>query len=233
LRDISEYSLSTKAAIDENRITKEKTMTALTLFQHGGANPPAADWAKSALVIIDAQNEYVDGNLPLHGLGEAVGEIRKLLVAARADGVPVIHIVHHSSPDSTLFALGSPGAEIIPALAPVDGEKMIAKSLPNAFAGTGLAATLADIAARTGRTEVILTGFMTHMCVSATARAALDLGIKATVIASATATRDLPDPLGGTIPADTVHRTALAEIADRFATVVPDIAAVAKRSAKV
>ncbi|WP_455874940.1 hypothetical protein [Rhizobium yanglingense] len=67
--------------------------------------------------------------------------------------------------------------------------------------------------------------------VSAAARAALDLGIKATVIASAALSRDLPDPLRCRIPAETVHRTALAEIADRFATVVPDIAAIVKRAA--
>ena len=37
----------------------------------------------------------------------------------------------------------------------------------------------------------------------------------------ATASRDLPDPTGGVLPADTIHRAALAAIADRFATVVP------------
>ena len=61
---------------------------------------------------------------------------------------------------------------------------------------------------------------MTHMCVEATARASIDLGFKATVIASATATRPLPDPLGGaSLTADEVQRNALAAIADRFATV--------------
>jgi nicotinamidase-related amidase len=59
------------------------------------------------------------------------------------------------------------------------------------------------------------------MCVEATARGAIDLGLRATVIAGATATRDLADPLtGATIPAAEVHRNALAALADRFATVV-------------
>jgi hypothetical protein len=62
---------------------------------------------------------------------------------------------------------------------------------------------------------------MTHMCVSATVRAALDRGLSSTVAMDATATRDLPDPLGGgDLPAGIVHRAALAAIADRFATVV-------------
>jgi len=63
------------------------------------------------------------------------------------------------------------------------------------------------------------------MCVSASARAALDLKYRSTVVAGATATRDLPDPLGGMIPASVVHRTALSELADRFAIVVKDTAA--------
>ncbi|MEX2691372.1 isochorismatase family protein [Rhizobium mongolense] len=206
-------------------------MVPLTLLQHAGVMPKTADWSKSVVVVIDAQNEYVDGALPLHGIAAPVGEIRKLLDAARRDGIPVIHIVHHAPPGSGLFAICSHGAKIISALTPADGEAVIPKTIPNAFAGTTLAAALASIAEQTGRSDVILVGFMTHMCVSATARAALDLGIKATVIASAAMSRDLPDPLGGMIPAEIVHRTALAEIADRFATVVPDIAAIVKQAA--
>ena len=59
------------------------------------------------------------------------------------------------------------------------------------------------------------------MCVEATARAAIDLGFTAAVVAAATATRDLPDPLdGATISAAEVQRNALAAIGDRFATVL-------------
>jgi len=99
------------------------------------------------------------------------------------------------------------------------GEPVLPKGLPNAFAGTALEARLRE----TGRRELILAGFMTHMCISSTARAALDLGYRTTVVAGATATRDLPDPIGpGTVPAADVQRAALAALADRFAVVVPD-----------
>ena len=61
---------------------------------------------------------------------------------------------------------------------------------------------------------------MTHMCLQATVRAALDLGLKATVVAAATATRDLPDPISGeAVPAAQVQRNALAAMNDRFATI--------------
>jgi nicotinamidase-related amidase len=200
----------------------------LTLLQLAGAAPKTPSWARSVLVLVDAQNEYVDGKLPLAGIDAAVAEARRLLDAARETGTPVIHIVQHSPAGRPLFEAGSHAAEIIPALAPLSGETVIPKTLPNAFAGTTLAETLKDIAAREGRPEIILAGFMTHMCISATARASLDLGIATTVVAAATATRDIPDPLGGIIPAETVHRTALAALADRFAAVVRDISAVAK-----
>ncbi len=63
---------------------------------------------------------------------------------------------------------------------------------------------------------------MTHMCVSATARAALDLGYQSTVLSDASATRDLPDIDGaGTVPAAEIHRIELAALADRFAIVLP------------
>jgi nicotinamidase-related amidase len=62
---------------------------------------------------------------------------------------------------------------------------------------------------------------MTHVCVNSTARAAFNHGYRPTVVAGATATRALPNPLGGTLPADAVHNGALAALADIFAIVVP------------
>jgi len=202
-----------------------------TLLEIAGASPRPASLADSVLVIIDAQNEYVDGGLPLAGIGEAIAETARLLAAARAAGTPVIHIVQHSAAGRPVFDPQTRFAEIVPELTPAAGEEVIPKRLPNAFAGTPLADRLGSIAAATGRKSVLLAGFMTHMCVSATARAALDLGIPTTVVAAATATRDIPSPLGGVVPAATVHETALAELADRFATVVPDAAAVAAATA--
>jgi nicotinamidase-related amidase len=63
---------------------------------------------------------------------------------------------------------------------------------------------------------------MTHMCVSSTARAALDLGYRTTVVSDGSATRALPSPIDGSaIPGEAVHQAALAELADRFSIVAP------------
>jgi nicotinamidase-related amidase len=189
--------------------------TPKTLLQLAGANGGPAPLSESAVVIIDAQNEYVCGKLPLAGVEAALDGVARLLDAARAAGAPVIHIVHRGRAGGLFDPLGKL-FQIHPAAAPGAGEKIIEKELPNAFAKTPLHLALQA----TERKSLILAGFMTHMCVSATARAALDHGWKATVIADAAATRDLPCALGGDpIPAAVVHRAALAEIADRFAVV--------------
>ena len=103
-------------------------------------------------------------------------------------------------------------------LTPRAGETIIDKGLPNAFAGTDLAKHLAAI----GRKNLIVGGFMTHMCVSATVRSATDNGFMCTVAADTVATRDLPDATGGpTITAETINRIELAALSDRFAWIVP------------
>ncbi len=98
---------------------------------------------------------------------------------------------------------------------------MIEKGLPNAFAGTDLY----DRLNRADLSHLLVAGFMTHMCVSSTVRAALDVGYRSTVVAAACATRVLPDGAGGTLSADQLHRAELAALADRFATIAPDVAA--------
>jgi nicotinamidase-related amidase len=192
-----------------------------TLLEIAGANPAPLRLRDAVVVVVDAQREYVDGALPLPGVQPALQEIGRLLVRARRVLTPVIHIVHLGQPDG-LFAPGSDGAEVARPATPAPHEPVLSKRLPNAFGSTDLA----DRVHALKKTGVILVGFMTHMCVEATARAAIDLGLRATVIAAATATRDLPDPLtGDIIPAAEVQRNALAALSDRFATVVPDVAA--------
>jgi len=177
--------------------------------------------ALSTLLVIDAQTEYVDGSLPLSGIAAATDELARLLDLARRHHVPVIHIHHHGPRGGGLFDPAGPFAAPIPALAPIENETIIVKALPNSFAGTDLAERLRA----SGRPELIIAGFATHMCVSATARAALDHGFRTTIVAAACATRDLPDPAGGVIAAETLHRVELAALNDRFAVVVADTSA--------
>lgn len=188
--------------------------TPKTLLELAGAPLDPATVESAAIVMIDMQNEYLDGPIALPGAETAVGHAAKLLDAAREAGAPILHIAHKGRPGS-LFDREAPRGAFIDAVTPKQGEGVIEKGLPNAFADTDLDAALREV----GRTQLILAGFMTHMCVSSTARAALDLGYRVTVEAEACATRPLPDGTGGTIDADDLHRAALIALSDRFAVI--------------
>jgi nicotinamidase-related amidase len=200
-----------------------------TLLEFAGASPAPSHPDQSVLVMIDPQREYSTGHVPLAGIDAAVEEGARLLHFARAAGMPVIHVLHHARPGATLFAPGSDGARFIDALAPMDGETVLVKHLPNAFAGTELAARIRD----TARRGIVLAGFATHMCISATARSALDHGLRNTVVAAATATRDLPHFSGaGVTRAAILQEAALAALADRFSVIVADVDALRRLPAQ-
>lgn len=188
----------------------------MTLLQMAGADPAPAGLDDAALILIDLQNEYLSGPLRVAGAQAAVADAAVLLRAARAAGSPVFHIAHKGRPGG-LFDRSAERGAIIAALCPEAGEAVVEKGLPNAFAGTDLD----RLVRATGRGQLIVVGFMTHMCVSSTARAALDLGYRVTIDAAGCGTRDLPDGRGGTLAAATVHAVSLAALADRFAVIVP------------
>jgi nicotinamidase-related amidase len=94
------------------------------------------------------------------------------------------------------------------------------KNYPNSFTGTNLHEQLQ---AAPGR-PLVLAGFMTHMCVNSTARGAFGLGYTPSVVAGATATRDLPGADGTSVSATALQSASLAALADLFAVVVPKAA---------
>jgi len=189
-----------------------------TLLDLAGAPRHPSPLDRSALILIDHQMEYIEGAVRLSGMAAAVDEMAALLALARAHAVPVFHVLHHGRPGGAAFDPHGPMVAPIPQVAPLPGETVAIKSLPNSFAKTELHQLVQD----TGRSELIIAGFATHMCVSATTRAALDLGYRNTVVAKACATRDLPGPDGSLVTAAELHRAELAALADRFAVVVPD-----------
>lgn len=192
-----------------------------TLLQLSGRSYAPATLANATLLVIDAQEEYRSGVMALPSLDSALPEISKLLAAAREVGAPVVHI-HHLGISGGLFDPQGLRGQIMPEAAPLPGEAVVAKRLPNAFAGT----ELHDLLQQHGRLDLIVCGFMTHSSVSTTVRAAKDYGYRCTLVDKACATRDLP--MGdGSVPADQVHRMEMVILADNFAVCVPDVAALA------
>ncbi len=184
------------------------------LLQMAGIKPTPAKLSAATVIIIDAQNEYVSGKLPLPHVNAALERLAELLAAARAAGAPIIHVAQRGRPGG-LFDPETANFQFVAQAAPRANETVLEKELPNAFAKTDLDAKIRAV----GKKTLVIAGFMTHMCVSATTRSALDHGYTVTVASDAVATRDLPDPLGGPdLLAEQVNRAALAELADRFAT---------------
>lgn len=190
-------------------------MSPKTLLELAGSKPVKPRLSESTLILIDCQNEYLQGPLTLTGVDAAVQQAARLLTAARACGGRIVHVVHRGHTGG-MFDRAAWGGQIIDTLRPRDGEPVVEKPRPNSFSGTGLQAVTGPEGV-----SLVLAGFMTHMCVSSTARAALDLGYPVTVVSDACATRDLPGGNGSVIDAATLHRVELAALADRFASVFP------------
>ena len=118
---------------------------------------------------------------------EALDEAAALLDRARSAGIPIVHIQHDDGLGSLYDIEGESGA-IVSRVAPHNGEPVVVKNYPNSFVHTDLDEVLNTANA----SNLVLAGFMTHMCVNSTARGAFNLGYAPTVVAAATATRALP-----------------------------------------
>lgn len=191
-------------------------MASPTLREITGMTPNPSAISDSALVLIDCQQTYREGIMQLTGVEPALQEAAELLARFRAAGRPVIHIMHDAGA-GTPYDTKAPIGQIADVVAPKPGEVIITKAYPSSFEKTGLKDELDKL----GVKNLVLTGFMTHVCVNSTARAAFNLGFANTVVANATATRSLANPTGGEIPADVLHNASLTALSDIFAVVVP------------
>jgi nicotinamidase-related amidase len=191
-----------------------------TLRELTGLPASPAPLADSVLVMIDLQNTYTRGVMALEGVEPAIDEAAALLDRARGAGIPIVH-VQHDAGEGTPYDVRDEIGAIVDRVAPREGEHRIVKNFPNSFVGTDLESYLRGKDA----TNLVLAGFMTHMCVNSTARGAFNAGFAPSVVAAATATRALPGP-DGTVSASALQSASLAALSDMFAVVVPDATAI-------
>ncbi|KAF2798720.1 Isochorismatase hydrolase [Melanomma pulvis-pyrius CBS 109.77] len=182
-----------------------------TFRQLLGVPPSTASPHDSALLIIDAQNEYASGALTVTN-AETSGEvIASLLEKYRAANGKIVHILHKTPEGAPIFTPGTALAEEFQNLKAKDGEEIIWKLHPGSFADT----PLDDVLKSWGIKKVVLTGYMAHVCVSTTARQASQRGYDVVVVEDGIGDRDIPGVKG-----EEVTKVVLAELADVFATVV-------------
>lgn len=171
---------------------------------------------KSAIVLIDIQNDYfAGGKNELHLPEVAAAHARKALDAYRDLGMPVFHVQHISTKaGATFFLPNTTGAEIHASVAPLAQEKVIVKHVPSAFYQTDLLEELR----RLEISHLVICGMMSHMCIDTSVRATKDYGFTVTVLEDACTTKDLKwkDTV---IPAETVHNTMMASLNGAFAQV--------------
>ena len=144
---------------------------------------------KTALLLIDLQNDYFEGGtMTLVNADKASENARLVLDKFRNEDLTVIHIQHiATNSGATFFLPDTLGAEIYKNVMPTGKEKVIVKHFPNSFLETELLSFLKE----NGITHLVICGMMTHMCVDATTRAAKDLGFNCTLIGDACATKNL------------------------------------------
>lgn len=173
--------------------------------------------SKRAIIVVDIQNEYFpEGKIPLVGIEQAAANAAKVIAAARDKGDVVIHIRHEmTDPNAPIFTPGSDGVKINDAVKPAEGELVIVKNYANSFRETELKQELD----KQGIKEVVVVGAMSHMCVDAVVRAAVDFGYQVTTIHDACATLDL-EFNGTTVPAAHAHATLMAAFEFMYGEVV-------------
>lgn len=182
-----------------------------------GIRRSSASPLDSTLIIIDAQNEYATGALKTENVTETRKSIAKLLERYRqaGNGKNIVHVVHEVPEGAPVFTPNTSLAQEFEELNPRAGEKVVTKNFPNSFAKTDLHAYLQGLG-DVGK-KVVLVGYMAHVCVSTTTRAAAELGYDAIVVRDAVGDRDIPG-----VKAENLVSVVLSELADAFGTVVSE-----------
>lgn len=182
----------------------------------GAPAPQQLDPTKTALLVIDFQNEYFSGRMPIPNGTKALDNARRLIERADAEGTAVYHIQHVTPAGSPVFAEDSETSAFHRDSEPAANHVILRKSSVSVFPTTDIDQRLKQ----SGVDTLIITGLMTHACVAGAARDAVPLGYNVIVAEDACATRDLDTGNDRTIAHDTLHRAALASIDDTFGDIL-------------
>jgi len=171
---------------------------------------------KQALLVIDVQNEYFTGKLPVTYPPKSFENILKAMDWAHTSRVPVAMIQHTNlAPESPTFRKGTPGWDLHDEIKRRHYDVLIGKNLPGSFTGTSLESWLEEVDADT----VTIAGYMTQMCCDTTARQAFHRGYSVNFLSDATGTLSVSNPAGSISDAD-LHRAILVTQQMRFSRVI-------------
>ena|SRR5690554_3341158 len=173
---------------------------------------------RRALIVIDAQQEYFEGLLPIQypARDASRARIAEAMDAAEQAGIPAVVVQHKAPAGFPVFAPESATFALHPEIAKraENAAHRFTKPFASIFAGTGLEAWLREREIDT----ITLVGFMTNNCVIGSAAAAEPLGFTVEVLSDATGAIDIVNT-AGSAPAKQVHETIMALLNSNWAAV--------------
>ena len=168
-----------------------------------------------ALLVIDVQNEYFSGKLPVSHPPGSLDNILKAMDAALRNHIPVVVIQHAAKSESSpVFRRGSPEWELHPEVAKRRRDILIEKNWPDSFTETKLEEWLKSNGIKT----LAVCGYMTQMCCDTTARRAFHLGYSVEFLSDATGTLAFTNE-AGSVTDEELHRAILVK-QNRFSKVM-------------
>ncbi len=172
---------------------------------------------KRALIVIDVQNEYFTGNLPIEYPNPemSVAHIGMAMDRARGAGIPVIVVQQTSPPGAPLFAVNSDGWQFHPIVASRPYDHYLRKTLPSAYPETDLAQWLET----NGIDTLTVAWYMTHNCDASTINHALHNGTAVEFLHDASGAVSYRNQAGD-ISAKDIHQTFSVVLQSRFAAVM-------------
>lgn len=194
-----------------NSLSRNPTIRSIA----GASASTHLDPATTALVVIDIQNEYFTGKLPIPDGLAVVRNANRLIALADKHGMPVFQIQQWSAPARPLFTQDTVMAEFHPELRRAAHHVTVRKTFASSFASTDLHRQLQAHGIKT----LILSGLMTNNCVAATAFDAVANGYQAIISSDASATRDIDAWDGGTVNHKDLHRAVLTGMSDAIAEI--------------
>lgn len=140
---------------------------------------------KPAILVIDMLNEFVTGELAFEMTATVIPNLQRLLAAAREAGIPIIYAndAHLATdPEIAIWGehamAGTHGAEVIPELAPQEGDYQVRSRTYSAFHDTDMDSLLQSL----GVDSLIFAGIHTHICVQHSAADAFFRGYRIAVV---------------------------------------------------
>lgn len=171
---------------------------------------------RRALVVIDVQNEYFTGNLPIEHppVATTLPNVLAAMDAAREAGIPVVKVQHLAPAGAPVFNRGTPGFELHPEVARRPHDHFVEKTQASVFTGTGFEQWVRE----QGIDTLTLVGYMTHNCDLATTLQASHLGLKAEVLSDASGSLPYANA-AGRASAEEIHRVMTVVFHSNFAAV--------------